>query len=78
MSFNPTLGLLYVSGQSGGGFTYAVQPNFEYDPKRTEYGHRIRPRPGARAAWRAGAGVAVRVPALDLLGCCRGRAARWR
>ncbi len=32
MSFNPTLGLLYVSGQSGGGFTYAVQPAFEYNP----------------------------------------------
>jgi quinohemoprotein ethanol dehydrogenase len=31
MSFNPTLGLLYVSGQSGGGFTYAVQPAFEYN-----------------------------------------------
>ncbi len=38
MSFNPTLGLLYVSGQSGGGFTYAVQPNFEYDPKRQNMG----------------------------------------
>jgi PQQ-dependent dehydrogenase (methanol/ethanol family) len=34
MSFNPTLGLLYVSGQSAsGGFTYAVQPSFEYNPK---------------------------------------------
>ena len=38
MSFNPTLGLLYLSGQSGGGFTYAVQPNFEYDPKRQNMG----------------------------------------
>ena len=38
MSFNPTLGLLYVSGQSGGGFTYAVQPNFEYDAKRQNMG----------------------------------------
>ncbi len=38
MSFNPTLGLLYVSGQSGGGFTYAVQTNFEYDPKGQNMG----------------------------------------
>lgn len=38
MSFNPMLGLLYVSGQSGGGFTYAVQPNFEYDPKKQNMG----------------------------------------
>jgi len=38
MSFNPTLGLLYVSGQSGGGFTYAVQPNFEYDANRQNMG----------------------------------------
>ena len=38
MSFNPTLGLLYVSGQSGGGFTYAVQPNFEYNPKKQNMG----------------------------------------
>jgi hypothetical protein len=32
MSYNPTLGLLYLSAQSGGGFTYAVQPDFEYKP----------------------------------------------
>ncbi len=32
MSFNPTLGLLYLSAQSGGGFTYASQPDFEYKP----------------------------------------------
>ena len=38
MSFNPTLGLLYMSGQSGGGFTYAVQPNFEYNPKQQNMG----------------------------------------
>ncbi|HEX4134151.1 MAG TPA: PQQ-binding-like beta-propeller repeat protein [Bryobacteraceae bacterium] len=38
MSFNPTLGLLYVSGQSGGGFTYAVQPNFEYKPEGQNMG----------------------------------------
>ena len=38
MSFNPTLGLLYVSGQSGGGFTYAVQPGFEYNPKGQNMG----------------------------------------
>lgn len=38
MSFNPTLGLLYLSGQSGGGFTYASQPNFEYDPNRQNMG----------------------------------------
>ena len=33
MSFNPTLGLLYVSGTSGSSFTYADQPDFAYDPK---------------------------------------------
>ncbi len=38
MSFNPTLGLLYVSGQSGGGFTFAVQPGFEYNPKGQNMG----------------------------------------
>ena len=38
MSFNPSLGLLYVSGQSGGGFTYAVQPNFEYDATKQNMG----------------------------------------
>jgi alcohol dehydrogenase (cytochrome c)/quinohemoprotein ethanol dehydrogenase len=38
MSFHPTLGLLYVSGQSGGGFTYAVQPNFEYRPQAQNMG----------------------------------------
>ncbi|MEP7355463.1 MAG: PQQ-binding-like beta-propeller repeat protein [Acidobacteriota bacterium] len=38
MSFNPTLGLLYVSGQSGGGFTYAVQPSFEYKPQGQNMG----------------------------------------
>jgi quinohemoprotein ethanol dehydrogenase len=38
MSFNPTLGLLYLSGQSGGGFTYAVKPDFEYDPKGQNMG----------------------------------------
>jgi quinohemoprotein ethanol dehydrogenase len=38
MSFNPTLGLLYVSGQSGGGFTYAVQEKFEYNPQQQNMG----------------------------------------
>jgi quinohemoprotein ethanol dehydrogenase len=38
MSFNPALGLLYVSGQSGGGFTYAVQPKFEYNPQQQNMG----------------------------------------
>jgi hypothetical protein len=38
MSFNPALGLLYLSGQSGGGFTYAVKPDFEYDPKTQNMG----------------------------------------
>ena len=38
MSFNPALGLLYVSGQSGGGFTFAVQPAFEYNPKQQNMG----------------------------------------
>jgi quinohemoprotein ethanol dehydrogenase len=38
MSFNPTLGLLYLSGQSGGGFTYAVQKDFEYKPEGQNMG----------------------------------------
>jgi PQQ-dependent dehydrogenase (methanol/ethanol family) len=38
MSFNPTLGLLYLSAQSGGGFTYAVQPNFAYNPQGQNMG----------------------------------------
>jgi quinohemoprotein ethanol dehydrogenase len=38
MSFNPTLGLLYVSGQSGGGFTYAAQSSFEYNPNGQNMG----------------------------------------
>ena len=33
MSFNPSLGLLYVSGTSGSSFLYADQPDFAYDPK---------------------------------------------
>ena len=50
MSFNPTLGLLYVSGQSGGGFTYAVQPNFEYNPKRQNMGIVFGRGPGGASA----------------------------
>ena len=38
MSFNPTLGLLYVSGNSGSSFTYADVSDFEYDPKRLNEG----------------------------------------
>jgi PQQ-dependent dehydrogenase (methanol/ethanol family) len=38
MSFNPTLGLLYVSGNSGSSFTYADLQNFEYDPNRLNEG----------------------------------------
>ena len=53
MSFNPKLGLLYVSGQSGGGFTYAVQPNFEYDANRQNMGIVFGARPG-RARWWSG------------------------
>jgi len=46
MSFNPLLGLLYVSGQSGGGFTYAAQPAFEYNPKQQNMGIVFGRRPG--------------------------------
>jgi PQQ-dependent dehydrogenase (methanol/ethanol family) len=38
MSFNPTLGLLYVSVNSGSSFTYADLQNFEYDPNRLNEG----------------------------------------
>jgi quinohemoprotein ethanol dehydrogenase len=54
MSFNPTLGLLYVSGQSGGGFTYAVQPNFEYKPTQQNMGIVFGRGPGAGAGGAGG------------------------
>ncbi|MEO5923206.1 MAG: PQQ-dependent dehydrogenase, methanol/ethanol family [Bryobacteraceae bacterium] len=38
MSYNPNLGLLFLSAQSGGGFTYAVQPNFQYNPQGQNMG----------------------------------------
>jgi outer membrane protein assembly factor BamB len=38
MSFNPTLGLLSLSAQAGGGFTYAVQKDFEYKPQGQNMG----------------------------------------
>ena len=47
MSFNPSLGLLYVSGQSGGGFTYAVQTAFEYNPAGQNMGIVFGRGPGA-------------------------------
>lgn len=56
MSFNPTLGLLYVSGQSGGGFTYAVKPDFEYDPKGQNMGIVFGRGPGGPPPGGAGAG----------------------
>ena len=66
MSFNPTLGLLYVSGQSGGGFTYAVQPNFEYNPKQQNMGIVFGRGPGRGGSgcrladrWRGGASSQV-------------------
>ena len=63
MSFNPSLGLLYVSGQSGGGFTYAVQPNFEYSPKQQNMGIVFGRGPGAGRGGRAGAPAATTAPA---------------
>jgi len=57
MSFNPTLGLLYVSGQSGGGFTYAVQPAFEYNPRQQNMGI-VFGRGGPGGGGRGGAGAA--------------------
>jgi glucose dehydrogenase len=47
MSFNPTLGLLYFSGQSGGGFNYAVDPNFKYQPNGLNMGIVFGPPPAA-------------------------------
>ncbi len=39
MSFNPNLGLLFLSGQSAvTGMTYAVQPNFTYNPQGQNMG----------------------------------------
>jgi PQQ-dependent dehydrogenase (methanol/ethanol family) len=38
MSFNPNLGLLYVSGQSGSSFTFAVLPDFKFDPTKQNMG----------------------------------------
>ncbi len=59
MSFNPTLGLLYVSGQSGGSFTYAVQPNFEYDAKKQNMGIVFGRGPGAGRGGGAGGTAAT-------------------
>ncbi len=56
MSYNPTLGLLYVSGQSGGGFTYAVQPTFEYNPAGQNMGIVFGRGPGAGRGGPGGAG----------------------
>ena len=56
MSFNPNLNLLFLSAQSGGGFTYAVQPNFQYNPTGQNMGivfgrgaAPAKPAPGAAA-----------------------------
>ncbi|MEO8097148.1 MAG: PQQ-binding-like beta-propeller repeat protein [Acidobacteriota bacterium] len=63
MSFNPTLGLLYLSAQSGGGFTYAVQPSFEYRPQQQNmgivFGRGAPPPPPAAAPGAAAAGAAA-------------------
>ena len=65
MSWNPNLGLLYVSGQSGGGFTYAVQPNFEYKPTQQNmgivFGRPPGPPPAPAAGAAAGAGATENV-----------------
>jgi quinohemoprotein ethanol dehydrogenase len=55
MSFNPNLGLLYVSGQSGGGFTYAALPNFEFKPQAQNMGIVFGRPPGPAPAPAAGA-----------------------
>jgi alcohol dehydrogenase (cytochrome c)/quinohemoprotein ethanol dehydrogenase len=73
MSFNPKLGLLYVSGQSGGGFTYAVQPNFEYNPKGQNMGIVFGrgpggPPPAGAAGGRGGPGGAGAAPAAGAAG----------
>jgi quinohemoprotein ethanol dehydrogenase len=75
MSFNPTLGLLYVSGQSAaGGFTYAVQPNFEYNSKGQNMGIVFGrgpggpPPAGAAAGGRGGPGAPGAVPAPGAAG----------
>jgi quinohemoprotein ethanol dehydrogenase len=57
MSYNPNLGLLYMSGQSGGGFTYAVQPNFEYNPQGQNMGIVFGRGPAPAAAKPAAGGV---------------------
>ncbi|MFM2125655.1 MAG: quinohemoprotein alcohol dehydrogenase [Acidobacteriota bacterium] len=38
MSFNPTTGLVYIPGQSGAGFNYQVDPNFDYKPGQLNLG----------------------------------------
>jgi PQQ-dependent dehydrogenase (methanol/ethanol family) len=67
MSFNPNLGLLYLSGQSGGGFTYAVQPNFQYNPTGQNmgivFGRGPAPAPAKPAAGAAGENVSPEVAA---------------
>jgi quinohemoprotein ethanol dehydrogenase len=48
MSFNPTTGLVYVPS-SNGGFGYAVDENFKYDPKTQNLGLALRAPAPARA-----------------------------
>ncbi|MEO8097556.1 MAG: PQQ-dependent dehydrogenase, methanol/ethanol family [Acidobacteriota bacterium] len=38
MSFNPTAGLVYIPGSSGTGFSYQVDPVFEYKPNQMNLG----------------------------------------
>jgi hypothetical protein len=56
MSFNPNLNLLFVSGQSGGGFLYAVPANFEYNPNGQNMGIVFGGPGGGRGGGRGAAG----------------------
>ena len=64
LSYTPTLGLLYVSGQSGGGITSAVQPTFRYNPAGQNmgivFGRGLAP---IERGWRCGVDEADRAPA---------------
>jgi PQQ-dependent dehydrogenase (methanol/ethanol family) len=53
----------YVSGQSGGGFTFAAQPNFEYNPKQQNMGIVFgRGGPGGGRGGRGGPAAAATPP----------------
>ncbi|MEP6962379.1 MAG: PQQ-dependent dehydrogenase, methanol/ethanol family [Acidobacteriota bacterium] len=50
MSFNPQAGLVFIPGSSGTGFSYQVDPAFEYKPNQLNLGINLNTGPAAPAA----------------------------